>query len=104
MFDRLEASFHQVRRFTSDASHELKIPLSLISLHAEKMLKDGTLPAAHREAVQVQLEEIARLNQIIDELLILSRADARALKLDLKPDDPGPLLHSFAQDAAVLAE
>ena len=38
MFDRLEVSFHQVRRFTADASHELKIPLSLISLHAEKML------------------------------------------------------------------
>ena len=84
MFDRLEVSFHQVRRFTSDASHELKIPLSLISLHAEKMLVDGSLPPAQREEVQVQVEEIARLNQIIDELLFLSRADARAVKLDPK--------------------
>ncbi|HYS09051.1 MAG TPA: ATP-binding protein [Myxococcales bacterium] len=104
MFDRIEASFHQVRRFTSDASHELKIPLSLISLHAEKMLVDGKLPPAQREAVQVQLEEIARLNQIIDELLFLSRADARALKLDLRPQSPSPLVQSFAQDASVLTE
>jgi len=104
MFDRLEASFHQVRRFTSDASHELKIPLSLISLHAEKMLVDGKLPPAQREGVQVQLEEIARLNQIIDELLFLSRADARALKLDLRPQNPAPLVQAFAQDASVLAE
>jgi two-component system heavy metal sensor histidine kinase CusS len=104
MFDRLQASFLQIRRFTADASHELKIPLSLISLYAQKMLADGNLPAAHKEAVQVQLEEIARLNQIIDELLILSRADAQALKLDLKPHDPVQILQSFAQDAAVLAE
>jgi len=104
MFDRIEASFHQVRRFTSDASHELKIPLSLISLHAEKMLVDGKLPPAQREAVQVQLEEIARLNQIVDELLFLSRADARALKLDLRSQSPAPLVQSFAQDASVLAE
>ena len=79
MFDRLESSFVQIRRFTADASHELKIPLSLIRLHAEKMLVDGGLAPAHREAVQVQLEEIARLNRIIDELLFLSRADAKAL-------------------------
>jgi two-component system heavy metal sensor histidine kinase CusS len=104
MFDRLESSFTQVRRFTADASHELKIPLSLISLHAEKMLVDGGLPAAHKEAVQVQLEEIARLNQIIDELLFLSRADAHALKLDLKAQNPGALVQAFAQDASVLAE
>ena len=104
MFDRLEASFHQVRRFTADASHELKIPLSLISLHAEKMLVDGKLPAAQREEVQVQLEEVARLTQIIDELLFLSRADARALKLDLRPQDPAALLQAFAQDAQVLVE
>jgi len=104
MFDRLESSFVQIRRFTADASHELKIPLSLIRLHAEKMLVDGGLAPAHREAVQVQLEEIARLNRIIDELLFLSRADAKALKLDLKAQDPGALLQAFAQDAAVLAE
>ena len=104
MFDRLEVSFHQVRRFTADASHELKIPLSLISLHAEKMLVDGKLPPPQREEVQVQLEEIARLNQIIDELLFLSKADARAVKLDLKPQNPAPLVQSFAQDASVLAE
>ncbi len=104
MFDRLEASFVQIRRFTADASHELKIPLSLIRLHSEKMLADGDLAPAHKEAVQVQLEEIARLNRIIEELLLLSRADAQALKLDLKAQNPATLLQAFAQDASVLAE
>lgn len=104
MFDRLESSFIQIRRFTADASHELKMPLSLIRLHAEKMLVDGGLSPAHREAVQIQLEEIARLNRIIDELLFLARADGNALKLDLKPQRPIALLQAFAQDASVLAE
>jgi two-component system heavy metal sensor histidine kinase CusS len=104
MFDRLESSFTQIRRFTADASHELKIPLSLIRLHAEKILADEDLSATHREAVQIELEEIARLNQIIDELLFLSRADAHALKLDLQAQDPTGLLQAFAQDASVLAE
>src|SRR5438067_8075220 len=68
------------------------------------MLVDGKLPPAQREGVQVQLEEIARLNQIIDELLFLSKADARAVKLDLKPQNPALLVQAFAQDASVLAE
>jgi two-component system heavy metal sensor histidine kinase CusS len=104
MFDRLEASFKQIRRFTADASHELKIPLSVVRLHAEKMLNDEGFPAAYREALQDQLEEIGRLQKMIDQLLFLSRADAHALKLDLVPHDPRNLLQGFAPDASVLAE
>lgn len=104
MFDRLEQAFDQVRRFSDEASHELKTPLSLIRLHAEKMLVDGDLSAAHTEAVVVQIEELARLNQIIDELLFLSRATARAIVFDLAPRDPCRMLEAFSQDAIALAE
>ncbi|HEV7138359.1 MAG TPA: ATP-binding protein [Steroidobacteraceae bacterium] len=104
MFDRLESSFKQVRRFAAEASHELKTPLSLIRLQAEKLLVTGNLSAAHEEAVQMQLEELARLNSIIEELLFLSRAEARAITLQLKAQDPARFLHAFAQDARVLAE
>jgi signal transduction histidine kinase len=104
MFDRLESSFKQVRRFAAEASHELKTPLSLIRLQAEKLLVSGKLSLADEEAVQMQLEELARLNQIIEELLFLSRAEARAITLQLEPQDPSRFLHAFAQDARVLAE
>lgn len=104
MFDRLESAFDQIRRFSADASHELKTPLSLIRLHAEKMLGDGELPATHAEALLVQIEELARLNQIIDEMLFLSRAEAKAIAFDLKPRDPARFLDNFAQDAQALAE
>ena len=104
MFDRLESSFKQIRRFAAEASHELKTPLSLIRLQAEKLLVTGNLAAAEEDAVQMQLEELARLNRIIEEMLFLSRAEARAITLQLRPQDPSRFLHAFAQDARVLAE
>jgi len=104
MFDRLESAFDQIRRFTAEASHELKTPLSLIRLQAEKLLMHGNLGAADEESVHVQLEEISRLSQIIEELLFLSRAEARDIELHLAAHEPEGLLQSFGQDARVLSE
>jgi signal transduction histidine kinase len=104
MFDRLESAFKQVRQFSAEASHELKTPLSLVRLHAEKMLLSGALAPAHEEAVQLQLEELARLDQIIEEMLFLSRVEAQAISLQLTHANPAGFLHTFAQDARVLAE
>ena len=92
------------RRFTAEASHELKTPLSLVRLQAERLLVDGGLTASQEEAVQMQLEEIARLNKIIEELLFLSRAEAHAVRLDFRCEDPRAFLLSFEQDARALAE
>jgi len=104
MFDRLELAFDQVRRFADEASHELKTPLSIVRLHAEAMLRDGDLSVSNGEAVLVQLEEIERLNHIIDELLFLSRADAEKIVLNLEIKDPNQFLEVFSQDAVALAE
>src|SRR6202011_2142577 len=92
MFDRLESAFDQIRRFTAEASHELKTPLSLIRLQAERLLVHGNLGAANEESVQVQLEEVSRLSQIIEELLFLSRAEAREIDLNLTRHDPELIL------------
>ncbi|MFM2287735.1 MAG: two-component system, OmpR family, heavy metal sensor histidine kinase [Pseudomonadota bacterium] len=104
MFDRLQASFQNVRRFAADASHELKTPLSLVRLHAEKILASGHLDATSEEEMQSILEELARLNATIDDLLFLSRAESRAILLELAPHDPTSLLRAFGADAQVLAE
>jgi heavy metal sensor kinase len=104
MFDRLEISFQQIRRFTAEASHELKTPISLIRLQAEKLLVHGNLDADNEESVHVQLEEVSRLSHIIEELLFLSRAESFEIRLNLTPHDPETMLTSFSQDARVLAE
>ena len=103
-FDRLESAFDQVRRFAAEASHELKTPLSLIRLHAEKLVVDGRLLPEHQEAVLVQLEELERLSRFIDELLFLSRAEANAVTFELKQQNPTAFLDLFQQDASALVE
>lgn len=102
MFDRLEGAFIQMRHFSEEVSHELKTPLSLLRLHAEDILKSGY--GDHGEAALEQIEEIARLNRFIDQMLFLSRAEADAIAFDLRSENPRLFLESFAHDAVVLAE
>ena len=104
MFDRLEGAFNQIRRFAAEASHELKTPLSLIRLHGEKLLEGETLPREAEDAILEQLQEVARLNKTIEEMLFLSRAEAKAIPMELSVGRPDDMLQSFAQDAIVLAE
>ena len=104
MFDRLEASFNNVRRFAADASHELKTPLSLVRLHAEKVLGSSMLTHDNEEGMQTVLEELTRVDDTIDELLFLSRAESRNITLAATPNDPALLLANFNVDAQVLAE
>lgn len=101
MFDRIESGFNHVRQFSRDVSHELKTPLALIRLHAEAIAKDG---GEHTEIAIEQIDEIARLDTLIDQMLFLSRADAQAIQFELTAQDPRPFLESFAQDAIALAE
>ena len=78
---RLDQSFQQLRQFTSDASHELRTPLAAIRTIGEVGLqRDGTRDE-YREMVGSMLEEANRLTQLIDELLMLSRADAGVIPL-----------------------
>lgn len=104
MFDRLEGAFNQTRRFTAEVSHELKTPLSIMRLNAEKLLLEGKLSPAEEENVQLQLEAITQLNYLISELLFLSRAEAHAISLQAETTDPRQFLEGFAADARVLAE
>ena len=101
-FDRLEQAFVQMRRFSEEVSHELKTPLALLRLHAEQILRDDK--SKHVDAAVEQIEEIARLNRFIDQMLFLSQAEADSIALELKPTDPKPFIEAFAADAAVLAE
>lgn len=101
-FDRLEQAFVQMRRFSEEVSHELKTPLALLRLHAEQILRDDS--SKHSDAAVEQIEEIARLNRFIDQMLFLSQAEAHSIALDLKPIDPRAFIESFAADAGVLAD
>ncbi len=79
---RLDESFRQLRQFTSDASHELRTPLASIrSVGEVGLARDGTREE-YRELVGSMLEEVNRLTRLIDELLMISRGDAGAIRLN----------------------
>ncbi len=104
MFDRLETAFGQVQQFTANASHELKTPLSLIRLNADKLRpRVSTDPEAAR-AVDEMSEEIRRLQQIIESLLFLSKAEGGGLALQRRRLQLPDWLDQFAEDARALAE
>jgi signal transduction histidine kinase len=104
MFDRLEGSFEQVRRFTADASHELKTPLALVRLNAERLRTRVANDPEASAGLADLLEEIGRMNRIIESLLFIAKAESGALSLSLGEHDVRTLLAPFVEDARVLAE
>ena len=104
MFDRLESSFNQTRRFTADASHELKTPLSLMRLQTEQLLSEGEITPSQEESFRGLMDEMDRLDRIVEDLLFLSRAESGVLTLDLQQQQPDRFLQTCEQDARVLAE
>ena len=103
-FDRLEASFEQINRFSEEASHEIKTPLSLIRLNVERLAGREDMAAPWREALHDAIEEIHRLDKLVERLLFLSRAQAGEVSLLAVEQDPQPFIAHFSQDAMVLAE
>jgi signal transduction histidine kinase len=104
MFDRLESSFERLWRFAGDASHELKTPLILIRLQSERLLLHGSLSPTDKEAIQQQLENINRLNAVIEKLLFLAKSEVGAITLNLQMQPTRPFIASFGEDAQALCE
>jgi signal transduction histidine kinase len=103
-FDRLEKSFHQATRFSADASHELKTPLTVLRTSVEALLRSPSLTEEDQRALTSILEDTNRLSAIIDRLLLLSRADAGKLTLDLHPGDLAEIVRLCTEDAGILYE
>jgi len=104
MLDRLEKSFHQATRFSADASHELKTPLTVLRNIVEELLDSQTVRGADQRKAQMLLEQTLRISSITESLLLLSRADAGQLKVDSIPTDLGQLIAGCAEDADAMAQ
>jgi heavy metal sensor kinase len=101
---RLDDSFRQLKQFTADASHELRTPLSAIrSVGEVGMERDGTREE-YRELVGSMLEEVNRLTRLVDELLMISRADSGSLRLARSSVDVGELVRQTIALMEPLAE
>jgi signal transduction histidine kinase len=103
MTERLNQSFARIREFTLHASHELKTPLTIMHGELETALQDQTLPAAQREQLESELDEVQRLAKIVDGLTLLTKADAGQIALARQPVRLDELVREACADALSLA-
>lgn len=76
MLGRLQSSVERMSQFTADASHELRAPVSLIRTTAELAVQGGRTNEEYHEDMSQILAEAERTSRLIDNLLLLARADA----------------------------
>ena len=104
MFERLERSFAALRRFTADASHELKTPLMVLRAGVERALTNPGAPPESLQALDDSLLEINRMAELVDSLLTLARADEGRLPIETSPCDLRELVSEAAETASMLGE
>jgi len=104
MLTRLEAAVGRINRFTADASHELRSPISFIRAVAEFALRDPHLDADAAEALQEIHAESAEASRLIEDMLTLARADAGHPDLVFKPVDLAELVREVCDKVRPFAE
>jgi signal transduction histidine kinase len=104
MIARLEQSFASLRRFTADASHELKTPLMVIRAGVERSLTLPEVPAESLETLDQTLEHINFMTELVDNLLTLARADEGRAPLVVEECDLREVVADVFETAGILGE
>jgi two-component system OmpR family sensor kinase len=104
MISRLETSFGALRRFTADASHELKTPLAVLRADVERAMHTPPTSTEHLVALEEALQETTRMADLVDSLLTLARADEGRFDLHRQPFQLEPLVLDVFETAVILGE
>ncbi len=104
MLERLESSVNHMKRFTADASHELRGPLSITRTVAEVSLRRSETDAASRRAFREIVEESERAAALLDEMLTLARADSLPGSVPRRPVELGTVVEEVCNAAALVAQ
>ncbi|MDX8404743.1 MAG: HAMP domain-containing sensor histidine kinase [Mariprofundus sp.] len=102
MFSDLETSFLAQKRFTADASHELRLPLTILKGEIEVALRHPREAGEYQHILRQQLGTIDRIQRIVNDLLTLARADAGQLELVQSPVDLSLLMQEVGQQHLIL--
>lgn len=108
---RLEKAVTEIRRFTADASHEIRTPIASLRLEAETALLSPRSSREYTHTLAIVVEETTRLGRLADQLLSLSRHDAgitqranEPVQIDALVRDVVDHLRPFADSSGVELE
>jgi heavy metal sensor kinase len=104
MLARLEDAFERLKRFTADASHEMRTPLTAIRSVGEVALQEDLDVGAYRDRIGSMLEETERLTHLLESLLLLTRSDGGRLPVKRVVQDPSKTAEKAVEDMRVIAE
>ena len=104
MIEQIDRSFERMRQFSADVSHELKTPLTIIRGEIELALTSKKSVSALRKTLADILEEVVRLSNMIEDLLMLYKSETGQIKLDIKKVNIAKLLMELLEDMKILAE
>jgi two-component system, OmpR family, sensor kinase len=104
MIGRLQTSFGALRRFTADASHELKTPLTVVRADVERAMHPSASSHERAQALEEAMQEVARMSDLVDSLLTLARADEGRFDLHREPIHLEPLVRDVFETAVILGE
>src|SRR5207247_2519536 len=104
MMTRLERSFAALRRFTAEASHELKTPLTVLRAGVERAITTPGVPQEALAALEETLQETNRMTELVDALLTLARADEGIAPLHKEAVDLRSIVAEAGETGELLAE
>ena len=102
MFDRLEQAFLLEQQFSSNASHELRTPMSVILAQTEYTLEGSRSPEEYREAMQVIKRQGKRMEALINSMLTYTRMENKADSYPLSCTDISSLTDGICSDLKLL--
>lgn len=103
MLERLERSFRQAARFSADAAHELKTPLTILQGQLEQALQEAEDGSPEQKNYGELLSEVQRLRSIIRKLLLLAQADAGQMRQGMEEVDLSEKANEVVEDVRELA-
>lgn len=103
MIGRLKDSFQRINQFSIDVSHELKTPLTILKGATEVALRKERDKEDYKRLLISNLEEVDRMSRIIDDLLLLSKAETKEIKLNLEEIALRDLILGVCMDMKITA-
>jgi len=104
MITRLKDAFQRINQFSIDVSHELKTPLTILKGETEVTLRKDRENEDYRKLLKSHLEEVDRMTRIIDDLLLLSKADSEEIRLNIEDIALRDLVVDICMDMKIFAD